>query len=267
VIFVNGFRSGAYFDYLKKSVMPTSIIPTNNQAEPPWKTRGGAYSRTDRYGSNGESYWGSIDNMFMNKIGDHKALYTDGGFSPMSTGADRYSRGFNDGIALLKAITAGEIKVQRDENGNITESIKMVGHSHGGWHAAGMADAINYLGGKFGLDKITLEVLYLINPHQPNDKNAEIVGDYRSVQYSRPSDLLSSGVINGGKQRKMLRGILSTFGGSKMARMKGVDEKRDLKNLNTLQTIDGHLVDDANEIGQINEGEGVIEPRKDKKNE
>jgi hypothetical protein len=57
------------------------------------------------------------------------------------------------------------------------------------------------------------------------------------------------------------------FGDSKMAKMKGVDEKSDLKNIKTnLTDLDGHFVENALEIGEIPSGsKGAIEKRKDKK--
>lgn len=172
VIFVNGFRTGAYLDYWSNPF----------DYRPPWDDAP-LYTR-DQFSYN--NYWKGFNwsegnDNFLNRFNDYNDIYVDGMFFPLSTAQDRYDRGVADALAIIKKIISGEIEYIAGE------TIKLVGHSHGGWHAAGMADVFAKAG-------YTVEGLYMLTPHQPNQKvnRLEGVPDYFSAQYSRMSDCVSS---------------------------------------------------------------------------
>lgn len=63
---------------------------------------------------------------------------------------------------MLERINVKEIKLQTDEQGNITETIKIVSHSQGSAYAAGMSKVLTDAG-------YMVEVEYNIAPKQPGD--------------------------------------------------------------------------------------------------
>lgn len=177
IIFVNGFRKHAYTKYLFAA--PSRDVSTDNK--PSWEYRP-LYSRKDIFGyNNGDSYWHGADNLFKERYKDYNNIYVDGGYTPHSTAQERYDRGVADAMAIIRKIDSKEIELKPGE------TIKLVGHSHGGWHSIGMADALSALG-------YPVEVAYVKNPHQPDGivKRLEGKKDFRLVQYSTPSDQVSS---------------------------------------------------------------------------
>jgi RHS repeat-associated protein len=171
IIFVNGFRLGEY----KRSLFwGTNIRPR------PWDQE--RFSYGDVYGSkNGDAYWGEeIKELFKSRYQDKHTYFVDGGYKPHSTAQERYDRGVSDAQTIIKLIADGDIKLKA------SETIKLVGHSHGGWHSIGMADALKAAG-------YPVEAAYVKNPHQPDGNVKRLTHpDYPLTQYSTQSDNVSS---------------------------------------------------------------------------
>ncbi len=169
VVYVNGFRVNAYKKYLG-----IKFLSQGNYNFKPWNHNQRFYSN-DVY-----NYWNGIDNMFNNKnfFNDNHTMYVDGMYSPHSSGHNRYDRGYQEGLILAKLIISGEISLEE------SEGIKLVGHSHGGAHATGMADALIKSG-------LPVECLVLLAPHQPKQFRLKS-GLEKSFQFSRPNDKVSS---------------------------------------------------------------------------
>ena len=169
VVYVNGFRTSAYAKYLKLKAKQKLFGGPDPQK--PWNHTERFY-KTDTY-----TYWGGFDINFRNKGED--ALYVDGMFMPKSTGTDRFQRGLREGKILGKKIMDGEITLEKGE------LIKLVGHSHGGAHAMGMARGLLLAGVPPHLIRV-----FLFAPHQPNQTQS--VPEVDVYQFSRRSDRVSS---------------------------------------------------------------------------
>lgn len=168
VIFVNGFRKAAYTDYLLNS-------PSPGYSTAPWN-HSNKFFRNDEF-----NYWGGnngFSGRISNGLRDYNQLYVDGMFSPHSTGSERYDRGYSDGKLLAQKIKDGKLNL----NG---ETIKLVGHSHGGAHASGMAAALIDAG-------LPVEYLLLFAPHQPGQFSAPCGLSCGAYQFSRTGDHVSS---------------------------------------------------------------------------
>jgi RHS repeat-associated protein len=177
IIFVNGFRERAYANYLLSG--HSKDFPNTYKA--PWEYRP-LYSKADIFGNkNGSPYWSGANNLFIERYHDNNTIYVDGGYKPHSTAQERYDRGVSDALSLIQKIDSKEIELKQGE------TIKLVGHSHGGWHSVGMADALSALG-------YPIEAAYIKNPHQPDGLVKRLEGrkDFRLVQFSTPSDNVSS---------------------------------------------------------------------------
>jgi len=84
---------------------------------------------------------------------------------------------------LDENIKRGKVVLQKNDAGEIIETITIVGHSHGGAYSAGMAAELIRLGYK-------VDVVYYVAPHQPTD--IEHPSGPIGVQYSHPNDRISS---------------------------------------------------------------------------
>lgn len=246
VIFVNGFRVTEYEMYLKNQLWILKKQKTPWDDEP-------LYTRSDF-----RNYWKNADDMVMNRMGDYHSIYMDGMAAPKSNAQARYDRGVDDAKELIKRIEAGEIILAKGG------SIKLVGHSHGGWHSIGIAD---YLASK----NYSVEVVYVKNPHQPNQdvQRIEHGEDYKLVQYSTKSDKVSSQSTSVKThdirevQEKAQETLMDYLSYSEFGQIPGAELKvlpRDDKD-----DLGGHDVfDQLWEIIKIPEGqEGYISPRKD----
>lgn len=176
VIMVNGFRKNAYERYLISRVW-FGYFGFGAFLTKPWNKKN-LYERKDN-----NDYWGSdgMSSLVMERHIDTDAIYMDGMFTPHSTAQERYDRGVKEGRMLIERINDGEITIEAGE------TIKILGHSHGGWNAIGIADVLAKAG-------YTVEVVYVKNPHQPNQevKRIEGSGDFRLVQFSTKTDHVSS---------------------------------------------------------------------------
>ena len=143
------------------------------------------------------SYWGSLVGQFNDRFNDYNNLYVDGSNHTWSEAADRFAAGQQSGYELIAKIQSGEIKLAKDE------TIKVVGHSQGGAHAAGMASVLQEAY-ENGTINNAVEQIYYLAPHQATEINSP-EGIF-SVQYMRRSDLVSSRgavsseIISGGSE-------------------------------------------------------------------
>ena len=255
VIFVNGFRFDDYVawierqgarkgnvrNYLDEAVRDFFtgndwITDARINDHKPWEN----YPDHINYDKN--NYWGEIDNMFYERFtgqiineGSEQSYYVDGMHSPNSTAQDKYDKGVAKGEAIFKKIQSGDIQLK------VGETIKLVGHSHGGWESRGIAD---YLASQ----NLPVEALYMVNPHQPIEDVNRLKGvpGYLSIQYSRKSDILSSTDTSG----KALSKILRAFGQSRYGQMQGVTENKRMKDLPD-KSLGGHGIENASEVFDI----------------
>ncbi len=258
VLFVNGLRGAPN--------------PFKGQDYNHWQEISGIYSRLNQSKNAGvlKGYWKSnantfgrkvdIARSFIDRISDENAYYTSGSSTWRSQAKagwfkrkilgvhSRYHEGITKANMMHNMIKKGKIKLAKDE------TIKIVTHSQGGAHGAGMAARLIELG-------YTVEVIYNITPHQPTDiTNPDGV---TGVQYSHPNDAISSNAP-----------IWLTNGYSIFGSIKGITEfdSRDLMGGEGQPPCEdpngnkcGHNVDDNDFIFDIKPGEnGYVEPRKDK---
>ena len=97
--------------------------------------------------------------------------------------SDRMEEGRIAARNLHTQIQSGEVQLQRNDAGEIIETIQIFGHSHGAAYAAGMAEELQRLNYK-------VENVYYLAPHQPGG----IIHPkgIRGQQYSHPKDQVSS---------------------------------------------------------------------------
>jgi RHS repeat-associated protein len=221
IIFVNGLRMGASdsdqgrVDVINGFLWALQLNPntafataafryfTNIGAEIPiqgvWKT--------DIFGSlPGTPYWSteknslgenvSMSQLFMDRVGDQNAWYTSGSAERGSKANSRYDDGIAKADEIHGMIASGEIKMETGE------SIKIVAHSQGCAHAAGIATRLQEL-------QYKVEIVYYVNPHQPTDI-AHPTG-VTGKQYSYYDDAISSEMHKDYFWFKYLNGD-STFG-------------------------------------------------------
>ncbi len=217
VIFVNGYRG--------LHAVVTDLFDNGFVRRIYRKLSSERIYKADKY-----KYWGGMDDKFMDKIGDNKAIYADASSHALSTANYRYRRGKEAGETLLQQISAGDIKLQTDENGNVTETIKIVSHSQGSAYASGMSNVLTDAGYK-------VEVEYNIAPKQPGD--IPEMNAVRRVQYGSDQDIIAP--------QSPMSGDVEQGGGP------GSDGK-----------IGGHLLGNFKNIFNIKKGQdGYVAPRKD----
>ena len=187
---------------------------------------------------NPQGYWHGMDMKFRERIGDQNAYYTDGGTkNAWSSYQNRYIQGLNEGVAMIQKIKSGDIKIQFDENGKPTETIKIVMHSQGVAKGNGMSDALTAAGYK-------VEVAYDIAGKQLD--KAYPSSAERDVQYGSDKDFIAP-------QFNQL-GIKEQYQLS--------DDKK------TFESGGGHRVEQYNEIFDITQNKpGYVVPRKDNPND
>ena len=220
VVFVSGYQGGkaAGTDFNDPTGIKRSIIRSFTKEN---------LSRSDN------GYWGSMADNFMERIGDNNAVYANASSHALSSASYRYNRGQEAGEVMLKMINDGEIKLKTDENGKVTESIKIVSHSQGGTYAAGMSKVLTDAG-------YTVEVEYYIAPKQPEDIPETDAN--RRVQYGSAQDKIAP--------QSPMKGDVEQGGGP----------KKD-------GAVDGHMLENYDNIFDIKEGEdGYVAPRKDGSN-
>lgn len=191
VVYVNGFRPGAYFKWAFHPIDSDPIFgvpPPHEWHSPNW------------YNDDQFNYWGSNfrDSWGFQTTATEADFFVDGSNHAMSTADDRFSKGQIEGQVLAQKLQSGEITLDDGE------LIKLVGHSMGAAHAMGMAQGLLY----GGVDPSLIKV-FLFAPHQPNQIRG--VHGIEVFQVGRDGDDVSS------------EGILASATGSKHARVPGSD--------------------------------------------
>jgi RHS repeat-associated protein len=164
VIFVNGYR-------------PTDLISSIFREY----YRDDYGTKTDWYG-----YWGeTFISKVKNRLGDNNTVFYDGD-APFTTAKTKWGfnhrrqRGGQGARDFDRQVASGNIKLARDSNGKITESVKIFAHSMGYAYAQGMAEQLVSFGYK-------VEVIYAISPENPS-AGQRPDGVDRLVQYGSPDD-------------------------------------------------------------------------------
>jgi RHS repeat-associated protein len=164
VIFVNGYRP------CLPGVNVYREVKRNDQV-----------FRTDKLG-----YWSGVDKQFMDRMGDHNSVYADGDAPTLTAGNKmgfnaRVNHGRQAGQDLISKINSGEVVLQKNDAGEVIESIKVVSHSMGYAYSLGMQKELEAAGYK-------VEVSYNLAPENPKAGNIPSIVN-RSVQYgSGPDD-------------------------------------------------------------------------------
>jgi len=174
----------------------------------------------------------AFDKAVMNRIGDHKAIYRDGssgGFkNTLLTWNNmdvkyREASGVVQGMKDAKGIISD---LQRNKDGKITESIKIISHSMGGAYAKGYAFAILNYAKENNIKGVKIEYEVDFAPFQPNMQKA--VNGVRTIQVDHKYDKVVNNVIG--------------IGGSHEAKEKGVENED--YHLNTTDKEKGHSIYD-----------------------
>ncbi|HAD96843.1 MAG TPA: hypothetical protein DCG19_05515 [Cryomorphaceae bacterium] len=170
------------------------------------------YWSTGRNSTNTFGRAANIAEYFQNTIQDHNAYFTSGSSTWRSQADDRMAEGRARAQQFHAMVQNGEIELADDE------TIKIVSHSQGGAHAAGFAQELMSYTDDKGNPLYKVEVMYYITPHQPTDITTP--DGVRSVQYSHPSDAVSSDspywLPNGGSEYGPINGVDEFYGGDIM---------------------------------------------------
>lgn len=209
VIFVNGLMldQGLARDNRKVAVNYTDGRGAHTKPNPnyrPYPTNELSTGNSPTYLGQPFSYWNGIDDKFMDVFKDHNSIYVSGSNLFSSEAIDRYNAGMKSGQELIDLIKSREVVLKADE------TIKLVGHSQGGAHAAGMAYVLKEAY-ESGIIKNKIEQIYYLAPHQAPEINSP--SGIFSVQYMRMSDkvsskgIVSSGLISGGSNFGRINGV------------------------------------------------------------
>ena len=133
------------------------------------------------------SYWEGTDTYIMNRLGDNNAIYRDGScgswlytssFLPQKREKLGYSLGKFEANSIFSNIT--------DENGNITETIKVVTHSMGAAYGKGYVSALTEYMNENNIPLSTIEFEADFAPFQPEYQKA--VEGVKTFQFSHDND-------------------------------------------------------------------------------
>ncbi len=154
----------------------------------------------------------AFDAQMMSHLNDYNAIYRDGsmgGFSNTLTGggniilgglgtlfgksnlnaSNRINGGYNQGIKDAKQIIAN---LERDSQGNIIESIKIISHSMGGAYAKGYAKALLDYAKENKVKGVVIAFEADFAPFQPDEQkavNATNMGN--TLQFSHSKDMVA----------------------------------------------------------------------------
>ena len=191
VIFINGnhFGDGGTAQYWRQSIYKYETVSTG------WNPYiGSTYSTTKT--KVGEY---AVDKEIMSQFGDNNARYYDGalgGWAGINSANpvapfNRYIKGYIQGKTDAAAIIAG---LQKNADGKITETIKIVSHSMGGIYSKGFVSALQKYIKENKLDvKIEIEVDFA--PFQSTDALNKAEEGVSTYQASHSDD----GVAGNGK--------------------------------------------------------------------
>lgn len=148
------------------------------------------------------SYWSTgkstgFDISVMNHLGDHSAIYRDGGIGgfmgALNPGAlsvgGRMLHGYGQGKIDAEQVIAS---LSRDKNGNIIESIKVISHSMGGAYAKGYIKALLEYAKANGIEGVVVDFEADFAPFQSGSQKAledENMGP--TLQFSHDKDMVA----------------------------------------------------------------------------
>ena len=170
-IFVNGFMLEQWIAGTRSPSTSAGPGTTGSIPNPRYKKYApdrGFYKNGARNNGSTFRYWtqtspsGAADGvnlLYQRTYKDNNAYYTNGSYTPLSTASARFKGGQEAAKELIKKLDNKEITLKDGE------TIKIVGHSHGAAHAAGMASELL----KHSIYGSRLEFVDYIAAHQPND--------------------------------------------------------------------------------------------------
>jgi hypothetical protein len=129
----------------------------------------------------------------MLSIKDNKARYYDGalgGWAPFNTGSNTqpYER-YTEGYLQAKTDAADIINgLQKDKDGNYTETIKIVSHSMGGVYSKGFVQGLTDYMTENNITGVKIEIEVDFAPFQSNDPLNRVRGDVPTFQASHKDD-------------------------------------------------------------------------------
>ncbi len=127
-----------------------------------------------------KDYWHGIPNQFSEIFKDQNKIFTNGSFTPGSSGSERFGEGYKNASKLIKKLENGDVKLSDGE------TIKIIGHSQGAAYAAGLATALL----EHPVYKHLVEFVVYLAPDQPNQFNHPV--GVPGYQFSTQSDWVSS---------------------------------------------------------------------------
>jgi RHS repeat-associated protein len=183
-IYVNGFMPDQWksrnqpeyeYDQIKDRVVPNPLYS-------PYAPDRNFYTDGPRNAGKlfNEDYWEGIPQQFTDIFSDENMLFTNGSFTPGSSGAERFIAGFDNAQNLIKMLDNKDITLKDGE------TIKIMGHSQGAAYAAGLATALL----QHPVYKHLVEFVVYLSPDQPNQffHPSRVPG----YQFSTMSDWVSS---------------------------------------------------------------------------
>jgi RHS repeat-associated protein len=244
IIFVNGLmldHAMASHDIKFLPGLPNTPSNSSNMPYPTYEQS--AYG--PRYQGEAFEYWGKDNEMvssFDQALGDKNNYFVNGSDHTWSQASDRYAAGMKSGQEFVQKIVSGEIKLSKDE------TIKLIGHSQGAAHAAGMAAALQQAKTEGKITNNIEQIIYLA-PHQPTEITTPV--NIPSTQYSRKSDLVSS---------KGIGKLTAVSGGSHFGPIKGIGKFIKMPDMSGKgngigATRGGHNVDTYNQVFDLKEGQ------------
>ncbi len=249
VIFVNGLMLDQWKGQDNREEIPSvpgvgagGTMPNPNYA--PYPTNEVSTGDFPQYLGKDFTYWGEVDKEFMTRFNDPNNIYVSGSNQASSEAKTRYEAGIKSGMEIVQMIMCGQITLADDE------TIKIVGHSQGGAHAAGIAYALNWAYEE-GMINNPIEQISYLAPHQPTE--FETPEGIYATQYSRKSDKISStGVIPGtGISGHSWFGKIKNLLAEQFIQLKDMEDERG-----------GHNVGTFKEIFKIKKGEaGYVNPK------
>jgi RHS repeat-associated protein len=149
-----------------------------------------------------------FDSFVMAQLGDYNAMYRDGsigGYAGLANpGALRSSVRKSNGTSQGEVDAATIIEnLERDEGGNIIESIKIISHSMGGSYAKGYAEAILQYAKKHDIKGVLIAFEADFAPYQSAEQKA-VKDDTKgpTLQFSHDEDSVAGNdPIKGAEQK------------------------------------------------------------------
>ena len=154
----------------------------------------------------------SIDGIFKKTFKDENAFYLSGSSTHKSSAKKRQGEGAKKAKLFHKMYGYGAGKNQKIKKG---ETIRVVGHSQGGAHAAGFVSQLLTYKNEAGGNLYNVEVVFYLNPHQPGDIISPLGVD--AVSYQATTDqitgdgLMTVLGLNGGSEVEDVNGATNYY--------------------------------------------------------